>query len=117
MATTLTITEGAGTSLTATGTSTTLTVNTALSAAVAADMVYTPSGKMSATNMQDAIDELAGDAFVQAAAPTGSELGAGDLWYDSDDHELKDYRHSQWQTIAAPGGTSETMLTMDGGSF
>ena len=40
MATTLTITEGAGTSLTATGTSTTLTVNTALSAAVAADIVY-----------------------------------------------------------------------------
>ena len=52
MATTLTITEGAGTSLTATGTSTTLTVNTALSAAVAADMVYTPSGKMSATNIE-----------------------------------------------------------------
>ena len=80
-------------------------------------MVYTPSGKMSATNMQDAIDELAGDAFVQAAAPTGSELGAGDLWYDSDDHELKVYRDSQWQTIAAAGGTTETMLTMDGGSF
>ena len=117
MATTLTITEGAGTSLTATGTSTTLTVNTALSAAVAADMVYTPSGKMSATNMQDAIDELAGDAFVQAAAPTGSELGAGDLWYDSDDHDLTVYRDSQWQTIAAAGGTTETMLTMDGGSF
>ena len=94
MATKLTITEGAGTSLTATGTSTTLTVNTALSAAVAADMVYTPSGKMSATNMQDAIDELAGDAFVQAAAPTGFELGAGALWYDSDDHELKVYREN-----------------------
>ena len=34
-----------------------------------------------------------------------------------DDHELKVYRDSNWQTIAAAGGTTETMLTMDGGSF
>ena len=117
MATTLTITDGTGTNLTATGTSTTLTINTALSAAVASDIVYTPSGKMSSTNMQNAIDELAGDAFVSASAPSGSQLGNGDLWYDSDDHELKVYRDSNWQTIAAAGGTTETMLTMDGGSF
>ena len=100
---TLTITDGTSTVVTPSTPDTTLTINTALSAAVASDIVYTPSGKMSSTNMQ--------------SAPTGSQLGNGDLWYDSDDHELKVYRDSNWQTIAAAGGTTETMLTMDGGSF
>ena len=114
---TLTITDGSSTVVTPSTPDTTLTINTALSAAVASDIVYTPSGKMSSTNMQNAIDELAGDAFVSASAPSGSQLGNGDLWYDSDDHELKVYRDSNWQTIAAAGGPTETMLTMDGGSF
>ena len=117
MATTLTITDGTGTNLTATGTSTTLTINTALSAAVATDIVYSPTGKMSSTKMQDASDELAGDDFRSTGTPSGSQVDNGDLWYDTDDHELKVYRDSNWQTIAAAGGTTETMLTMDGGSF
>ena len=98
MATTLTISPGANTTLTISGTSTeynisgdstTLTMNTAISGANATDIVYAPTGKMSSTNLQDAIDELAGDHFIQAAAPTGSQLNEGDLWYDTDDDELK----------------------------
>ena len=67
--------------------------------------------------MQTAIDELAGDDFRSTGTPSGSQVDNGDLWYDTDDHELKVYRDSNWQTIAAAGGTTETMLTMDGGSF
>ena len=80
MATTLTITDGTGTNLTATGTSTTLTINTALSAAVATDIVYSPTGKMSSTNMQDAIDELAGADFRSTGTPSNTvSTGLGGL--------------------------------------
>ena len=101
MATTLTITDGTGTDLTATGTSTTLTINTALSAAVASDIVYTPSGKMSSTNMQTAIDELAGDDFRSTGTPSGSQVDNGDLWYDTDDHEPVSYTHLTLPTICS----------------
>ena len=126
MATTLTISPGTNTTLTISGTgteynisgdSTTLTINTAITAANASDIVYVPSAKMSSTNMQDAIDELAGDHFIQASAPTGSQLNEGDLWYDTDDDELKVYRGTQWQTLAGAGGDVETMMQLDGGSF
>ena len=126
MATTLTISPGANTTLTISGTSTeynisgdstTLTMNTAISGANATDIVYAPTGKMSSTNIQDAIDELAGDHFIQAAARTGSQLNEGDLWYDTDDDELKVYRGTQWQTLAGAGGDVETMMQLDGGSF
>ena len=126
MATTLTISPGTDTTLTISGSSTeynisgdstTLTINTAITAANASDIVYVPSAKMSSTNMQDAIDELAGDHFIQASAPTGSQLNEGDLWYDTDDDELKVYRGTQWQTLAGAGGDVETMMQLDGGSF
>jgi|TARA_B100000902_G_scaffold371722_1_gene398092 hypothetical protein len=126
MATTLTISPGANTTLTISGTSTeynisgdstTLTMNTAISGANASDIVYAPSGRMSSTNIQDALDELSGDYFMQAAQPTGSQLNEGDLWYDTDDDELKVYRGTQWQTLAGAGGDVETMMQLDGGSF
>jgi hypothetical protein len=126
MATTLTISPGANTTLTVNGTSTeynvsgtttTLTLNTAISGVNAAEIVYSPTGRMSSTNVQTAIDELAGDYFMQAAAPSGSQLNEGDLWYDTDDDELKVYRGTAWQTLAGAGGDVETMMSLDGGSF
>lgn len=126
MATTLTISPGANTTLTINGTSTeynvsgastTLTLNTAVSGANATDIIYSPTGRMSSTNLQAAVDELAGDYFMQAAAPSGSQLNEGDLWYDTDDDELKVYRGNTWQTLAGAGGDSETMMSLDGGSF
>jgi hypothetical protein len=126
MATTLTISPGANTTLTISGESTeyniagdstTLTLNTAVSGANATDIIYSPTGKMSATNIQAAIDQLAGDHFIQAGEPSGSQLNEGDLWYDTDDDELKVYRGTQWQTLAGAGGDVETMMQLDGGSF
>jgi hypothetical protein len=54
---------------------------------------------------------------MQAATPSGSQLNEGDLWYDTDDDELKVYRGTQWQTLAGAGGDVETMMSLDGGSF
>ena len=126
MATTLTISSPVDTTLTIdglsteyniSGTSTTLEISTQISATVATAIVYTPSGRMESTNVQTALDEIAGDYFVQAGTPSGSQLNEGDLWYDTDDDELKVYRGTTWQTLAGAGGDAETMLTLDGGSF
>ena len=126
MATTLTISTPVTTTLTIDGTSTvynvsgtetTLEVSTTIAAQYAAAINYTPTGRMAATTVQGALDEIAGDFFVQDSTPSGSQLNEGDLWYDTDDDELKVYRGSTWQTLAGAGGDPETMLTLDGGSF
>ena len=114
--TTLTI-DGTSTTYNVTGESTTLEISTQISATVGSAIIYEPSGRMESTNVQAALDELAGDYFVQAGTPSGSQLNEGDLWYDTDDDEIKVYRESTWQTLAGAGGTAETMLTLDGGSF
>ena len=98
-------------------TETTLEVSTTIATQYAAAINYTPSGRMAATTVQGALDEIAGDFFVQDSTPSGSQLNEGDLWYDTDDDEIKVYRESTWQTLAGAGGTAETMLTLDGGSF
>ena len=114
--TTLTI-DGLSTEFNVSGTSTTLEISTQISATVATAIIYSPSGRMESTNVQTALDEIAGDFFVQDGTPSGSQLNEGDLWYDTDDDEIKVYRESTWQTLAGAGGTAETMLTLDGGSF
>ena len=114
--TTLTI-DGTSTTYNVSGTETTLEVSTTIATQYAAAIDYTPSGRMAATTVQGALDEIAGDFFVQDGTPSGSQLNEGDLWYDTDDDEIKVYRESTWQTLAGAGGTAETMLTLDGGSF
>jgi len=108
MATTLTI---------STPVKTVLEISSTIATQLAASINYTPSGRMAATTVQGALDEIAGDFFVQDGTPSGSQLNEGDLWYDTDDDELKVYRGTTWQTLAGAGGDAETMLTLDGGSF
>ena len=126
MATTLTISSpvdttlsinGLSTEYNISGTSTTLEISTSLGSQEASAINYSPTGRMAATTVQGALDEIAGDFFVQDCTPSGSQLNEGDLWYDTDDDELKVYRGTTWQTLAGAGGTAETMLTLDGGSF
>ena len=114
--TTLTI-DGLSTEFNVSGTSTTLDISTSLGSQEASAINYSPTGRMAATTVQGALDEIAGDFFVQDSTPSGSQLNEGDLWYDTDDDEIKVYRESTWQTLAGAGGTAETMLTLDGGSF
>ena len=116
VSTTLTI-DGVTTNYNISGENTTLEISTSLGSQMASAINYTPTGRMAATTVQGALDEIAGDFFVQDSTPSGSQLNEGDLWYDTDDDEIKVYRESTWQTLAGAGGTAETMLTLDGGSF
>jgi hypothetical protein len=114
MATTITITE-ANTTLTA------YALAMPSAATQASTMSSDAYGPITATNIQDAIEQLADQSFRQAAAPTGATVGEGDIWYDTDDDELKIYRETstgvfQWVPImlGAAGGDSDIV---DAGAF
>jgi hypothetical protein len=102
----------------------TITTSTDLSLPVSlADQVtYTATTTLPGGNVQEALADLAEQFYRQSATPSGSNLGEGDLWYDTANEELRVYRQVgvssyEWHTIAAAGGTNPTMNTLDGGSF
>ena len=102
----------------------TVTTSTDLITALglAADVTYTQHGSLPGGNVQDALADLADQFFRQSATPSGSNLGEGDMWYDTANDELRVYREVstgvyEWHTIAAAQGTNPTMNTLDGGSF
>ena len=88
---------------------------------LASDITYTSTTTLPGGNVQDALADLAEQFFSQSATPSGDNLGEGDLWYDTANEELRVYRQVsggyEWHTIAAAGGSSPTMNTLDGGSF
>ena len=53
-----------------------------------------------ATNISD-VNSFADTYFIGASAPTGANVGAGDLWYDSSANTLKFYDGSTWNAISA----------------
>ena len=114
MATTIEITE-ANTTLTAYA----LALPSAASAASAMSSVA--YGPITATNVQEALEQLADQSFRQAAAPTGATVSEGDTWYDTDDDDFKVYRETstgvfQWAPImlGTPPGDSDIV---DAGAF
>ena len=98
------------------------TVNLAASSAAtlnAATLVFDSEGTLNASNVQDAIEELRDQFYRSDTAPTGNNLDEGDLWYDTDDDQLKVYRETstnafEFVPLAAATGT---MDNLDGGLF
>lgn len=95
----------------------------AVSSAVAtgADNIpFSGTGTVSqAGSVATAIQTLADNFFNQVDTPTGSNLNEGDLWYDSDDNQLKVYRETstnvfEFVPLAQATGT---MNNLDGGLF
>ena len=105
-----------------TGGSTTITAQgIALANTNATGMGITSISGLSATNVQDAIEELAGNAFQQDNTPTGSQVNEGDTWYDTDDNQYKIYRETssgvfQWVPIIV-GSAEDDSDTLDAGAF
>ena len=76
---------------------------------------------MEADTVQDAIIELADNAFKQDTTPQGPEVDEGDTWYDMDDNQFKVYRETaptvfEWVPIML-GNISVDSDTLDAGSF
>jgi len=83
--------------------------------------VFSPYGTITASNVSDALKQLADQDFRSATAPTGSTVQEGDTWYDTDDDQLKVYRETstgvfQWVPIIV-GAAGSDSDTIDAGAF
>ena len=136
MATTLTITPQAENDITitqdntvvsATNNVTTLTISSAIPGAAqdAAGITFENAARTlsSATTVETALLQLADQLWVQDTAPTANttNLAEGDLFYDTDDNQLKIYREVTTGNYSfVPimiGNDSSDSDTIDAGSF
>jgi hypothetical protein len=89
--------------------------------------VFSPYGTITASNVSDALKQLADQDFRGAEAPSGatvdgtSTLAEGDTWYDTDDDQFKVYRETstsvfQWVPIIV-GAAGSDSDTIDAGAF
>ena len=109
----VTVTETIADSVTVTSNETVVTTNTA--PGVAADIASDPVGTITATNLQDAIHQLADQHFVQSIAPTvvDTNLQEGDVWYNTTDNKLMIYRNTTWEEIIISAQLSESSDTTE----
>ena len=127
MSVVVTVTETTGNTITVTTDEVILTTNT-LAIANAAEIVVAPIAgtDIDATNIQDALHQLADQRFTGATAPASSDanLDEGDLWYDTANNLLKVYRNTTWENLviaaqlAEDSGTTEYAdVNLNGGYF
>ena len=92
---------------------------------IASAIGSTAYGSITATNIQTALEQLADQFYRGSSTPSGTNLGEGDLWYDTANEELRVYREISsgsfaWIALVAGGyATGETSLMdkLDGGFF
>lgn len=125
MATTITITP-TNTTLNATAQTTTLTISSAVGGDVsdASAITFTnPVGTLVGENtVEGALNFLANQFYVATTAPTAgtTDLAEGDLFYDTDDNQLKVYRDVDGTATFVPimiGNDSADSDTIDAGAF
>jgi hypothetical protein len=127
MSVVVTVTETTGNTITVTTDEVILTTNT-LAIANASEIVVAPIAgtDIDATNIQDALHQLADQKFIGTSAPASSDanLDEGDLWYDTQLNKLKVYRNTTWEDLviaaqlAEDSGTTEYAdVNLNGGYF
>jgi len=90
-----------------------------LQSVIAQNIAITPTGSITATNLEDAINELANQQFSSASAPTGVYINEGDIWYETDTENLYVYREVSsgvfnWVPIVIGTANSDSL---DGGLY
>ena len=94
-------------------------------ATLASQIGSTAYANISATNIQTALEQLADQFYRGSSTPSGTNLGEGDLWYDTANEELRVYREISsgsfaWIALVAGGyiaGETSLMDKLDGGLF
>lgn len=109
--------EGHSSAISVAPTITEVTANLALVDVGAASVSIVPTGPITATNIQDAIAQLADQNFRSDSAPTGANVEVGDTWYDQDDNIFYVYRTIDGVTDWVPLLTTDTADETDGGAF
>ena len=71
------------------------------------------STNVTASNVRDAIEEVATQVAVGVSAPTGATVTEGDLWYDTDDDIFYVRRDTSWIELVQ----EELTGNIDGGTW
>jgi|MEHZ01.5.fsa_nt_MEHZ011416304.1_2 hypothetical protein len=90
----------------------------AISESNASQIAIQPVSTLTASNIQDALQQLADQDFRSNDTPTGTNVSEGDTWYDLDDNIMKVYREISsgvfaWTNLVV----AETNDTLDAGAF
>ena len=127
MSVVVTVTEVTGNTITVTSDEVIITTNTLAVADAAQMLIVPPPGSdITATNVQDAIHQLADQKFTGTSAPGAGDanLDEGDLWYDTANNLLKVYRNTTWENLVIAAQLSEGSaateyadVTLNGGYF
>jgi hypothetical protein len=100
---------------------TVIEISSAFPTVSASSIVFEAYNTLTATNIQEALEQLADQDFRSTTTPTGSNIEEGDTWYDTDDNQLKVYRETsagvfEWVPIII-GNISPDSDTLDAGAF
>ena len=80
--------------------------------------VFSPYGTITASNVSDALKQLADQDFRSTTTPSGTNVSEGDTWYDTDDNIIKVYRETsvgvfEWTNLVVTDADS----FLDAGAF
>ena len=104
--------EPVTTSVSVSAATTTVTANLGIPDASASSVTVTPTGAVTATTLQGAIEQLAAQDFRSNDAPSGSNVDVGDTWYDTNDNIFYVYRtvegFTEWVTLQTGDSKYET---------
>jgi hypothetical protein len=109
--------EPSVTTVTASLAVTTVTANLALPD-FSSSISISPIGSLSATTLQEALEQLADQDFRQSSTPSGINVQEGDTWYDTENNSYKVYREVSagvfaWTDIVF----TNTDSVLDAGAF
>jgi hypothetical protein len=110
--------EPSVTTVTASLAVTTVTANLALPDFSSSRVLIDPIGSLSATTLQEALEQLADQDFRQSSTPSGINVQEGDTWYDTENNSYKVYREVStgvfaWTDIVF----TNTDSVLDAGAF
>ena len=123
--TTVTVTSEEAVNVAIAPETTDISISVVPASTVASAIGSTAYGPISATTVQAAIEQLADQFYRGSTTPSGTNLGEGDLWYDTANEELRVYREIStgsfaWIALVAGGyvtGETSLMDKLDGGFF
>ena len=123
--TTVTVTSEEAVNVAIAPETTSVAISVVPASTIASAIGSTAYGSITATNIQTALEQLADQFYRGSTTPSGTNLGEGDLWYDTANEELRVYREISsgsfaWIALVAGGyitGETSLMDKLDGGYF
>lgn len=91
--------------------------NLAIADVSAVGVTINPTGYITATDLQGALEQVAAQDHRTPNAPTGSNVDIGDTWFDTNANIFYVYRTVEGVTDWSPLVTTDEDGIQDGGAF